>query len=202
MSGDDEFESRSWLGAMPLAAWCLLVALTDSTALGLGPGFFLYLGIAGAGLCLGSWYLARCDLGDSARMIALRRLTLMHVLIALAFVTALLLMGQVAGAVVTAVVGVTLVALVWPAGWTLRRMGKDRTRPYRSSYVVLSLIAGGLLVGSAALNLFTATPGLAPAEEQTLGGVMLTGALAQFIQAWDERRRPRPPMTPQTHHIR
>jgi RsiW-degrading membrane proteinase PrsW (M82 family) len=205
VSNNDDFVSKSWLAPIPAAALSLLIALTlrGSTLVGLGSGFFLYLAVAVSGGCLVRWYWARPDIEDPDRTIALRRIAVMHIVIAVAFTTAQMVMGDTEAAVITALAALTLIGTTWPWGWTLRRAQKNRTRPYETTYLVLSLVAGLVLVGVAAQNAYAAFPsGLQPTEERALAGLLLAGALAQFIEAWDEVRRPRQPRTPVPHQIR
>ncbi|HWL99222.1 MAG TPA: hypothetical protein VNP20_17900 [Nocardioidaceae bacterium] len=205
MGGNDEFVSRIWLAPIPATVCFLLVALAigGSTPLGLGSGFFLYIAVAAGAASLVRWYWARPDIGDSDRVIALRWIGLVQIVVALTLTTALMVTGATQSAVIIALVAISLVGSAWPWGWTLDRARRNRVRSYESTYLVLSLIAGGLLAGVAAMYLFGVFPsGLSPSDVQTLAGLLLAGALSQFIEAWDERRRPRRPRTPETHQVR
>ncbi len=197
--GKAEFASREWLGVLPIVGWSLLVAVTGGVAtpsFALHAGFFWYLAIFG---CLGSlhrWYLMRPDISTSERVRAMRRIALSEMGVALVFGAVLLAMAETGTAVVTVVVGLLVPALSWPWEWSLRRAERDRPRPYRSSSFAASLGFGAVLAALAVVNLATSAPGAIDSAGLAVAGVIGALALAQFIDAWDERRRPRPTWTP------
>lgn len=197
--GNAEFASREWLGVLPIVAWGALVALTGGFAtpsFALHAGFFWYLAILG---CLGSlhrWYLMRPGTGTSERIMAMRRIAVAELGVALAFSAVLLGMGETGTAVVTLVVALLVPALSWPWQWSLRRAQRERTRPYRSTSFASSLGFGAVFAALAIVNAATSVPGTFDSAGFPIAGVMAALAMAQFIDAWDERRRPRPIWTP------
>lgn len=186
--------SHDWLALMPLVLWSLLVAAAGGLAIGtfrLQPGFFLYLALATGLLSLTRWHLAQPNLDQRHTTALLRMAILQAVLVPLA-VAVLMSVGRPGTALTTAVVGVLIVGGAWPWRRALRWTEEDRRRPYRSTSFLSSLVFGtlALLVGllNGAMALATSA---SSATAWALAGLHLAEAASTFIEAWDERRRPK-----------
>jgi hypothetical protein len=193
------YVSRAWLAGIPFAGWALIAALAGDRAFPIHPGFFLFLAMIVLLMCAHGWAISRPDLTTADLRRQMRLIAVLLAGLSLASAAALLILGHTGTAALTAACGLLLGAVCWPSGWALRRRDKDLNRPYKGEFVALPLAAAIIATCGAAfmaLDLAYLSPRQNGANDLSSLALMLALATSSFIQAWDERRRPKPTAAP------
>lgn len=191
---DDRFVSRAWLAGIPFAGWALFAGLVGDDVPPVHPGFFLFVSVIALVGCFYGWTVSRPELTSVDLMRQMRLLALLLVGVTVVCVAVLWILGGAGSAILAAVCGLLVSAGCWPSDRAMRRRDRNLHRPYKGNYVALALITGvlaSLLVAFSALDLLFLSPAPTEAYDVSQSVLLLALAISAFIQAWDERRRPR-----------
>jgi hypothetical protein len=185
---EDRFVSLKWLQGLPFAVLSLWVAsLGGMPYLNVGPGVFVFLGVAAFLMSLANWYLSRHPRTNGRKSVH-RGLAIVVLGMALVSPVALGYLDQVVTTVLTAGIGVLIAVALWPTTKRLSRINRDDRGPYESESFAFALSFGLLaLVTGCLIALFTSATGIGGLS--LIGATMVYLGLSTLIDAWDQRRR-------------